>query len=200
MNKKQARYGLSLVGATSIIMAMFIGGAIEQARPKVTAPARIDPDNIKPLSVKITPSGPITLYPVTRVVDGDTIDVDMAGTIERIRLIGINTPETVDTRRPVQCFGKEASAHMHELLDGKMVSLKKDSVTGDRDKYGRMLRYVYNEGDRDINAAQIEDGYAYEYTYHGQVYAHQAEYKKLAADARTHSKGLWSENTCNGKL
>ena len=66
---------------------------------------------------------------VIRVVDGDTVDVQFEdGRTERIRLIGIDTPEVVDPRRPVQCFGREASAHAHELLDGQTVSLKVDSA------------------------------------------------------------------------
>ena len=69
---------------------------------------------------------------VVRVVDGDTVDVQMqdAG-VERIRLIGIDTPEVVDPRKPVQCFGREASAHAHELLDGQSVALELDPSQGE---------------------------------------------------------------------
>lgn len=85
------------------------------------------------------------LYKVSQVVDGNTIKVDLNGTIETIRLIGINTPETVDPRKPVECFGKEASDKAKALLSNTNVSLEADPTQGERDKYGRLLRYVFME-------------------------------------------------------
>jgi micrococcal nuclease len=80
---------------------------------------------------------------VINVVDGDTVDVRLdGGRTERIRLIGIDTPEVVDPRTAVQCFGREASAHAHKLLDGQQVSLEMDPSQGERDIYGRLLAYV----------------------------------------------------------
>src|SRR5215467_7166224 len=77
---------------------------------------------------------------VLRVVDGDTVDVQLDdGPTQRLRLIGIDTPEVVDPRKPVQCFGREASAHAHELLDGQSVSIETDLSQGYRDVYGRYL-------------------------------------------------------------
>jgi len=105
------------------------------------------------------------LYSVVKVVDGDTLSVSINGKTETIRLIGINTPETVDPRKPVECFGKEASNKAKELLSGKRVRLETDSTQGDRDKYGRLLRYVWLEYDIFFNKQMISDGYAYEYTY-----------------------------------
>src|SRR3990172_7201954 len=75
---------------------------------------------------------------VTRVIDGDTIEL---GDGRRVRYIGIDTPETVDPRKPVECFGKEAAAKNRELVDGKMVEMEKDA--SETDKYGRLLRYIY---------------------------------------------------------
>ena len=82
-------------------------------------------------------------FSVVKIVDGDTIDVSIDGQTERIRFIGLNTPETVDPRKPVECFGQEASKKVNEVLSGREVLLKVDSTQGDRDKYGRLLRYVY---------------------------------------------------------
>ncbi len=99
------------------------------------------------------------VFIVTHIVDGDTIDVQsLAGKAERIRLIGIDTPETVDPRKKVQCYGPEASAHMKTLLAGKTVTLaaKPDE---DHDTYGRLLRYVFLDG-RDIGKEMIQEGYA----------------------------------------
>lgn len=137
-------------------------------------------------------------YKVTNVVDGDTIDVDINGKIERLRLIGIDTPETKDPRKPVQCFGKEASSKASEMLDGKKVSLEADTVSGERDKYDRLLRYVFIENGTFYNKEIIAQGYAHEYTYQSQVYKYQTEFKQAEKDARENNRGLWSPDSCNG--
>lgn len=138
------------------------------------------------------------LHEVVKVVDGDTIDVSIDGTIERLRLIGINTPETVDPRKPVECFGMEASQHAKELLTGSRVRLEADPSQGERDKYGRLLRYVYLSDDKSFNLAMIFDGYAYEYTY-GKAYTHQAEYQAAERQAKAAKAGLWADDACAGK-
>ncbi len=138
-----------------------------------------------------------TYYQVTKVTDGDTIHVDMNGTNETIRLIGINTPETVDPRTPVQCFGKEASARMKELVAGKIVRLEYDDTQSLRDVYNRLLAYVYLEDGEMINRKMVAEGYAYEYTYMT-PYKYQKEFRDLQNLARTSGRGLWSKDTCNG--
>jgi micrococcal nuclease len=138
-------------------------------------------------------------YPVVKVVDGDTIDVMIDGKKERLRLIGINTPETVDPRKPVQCFGLEASAQAHQWLDGQDVELEADPTQDDRDKYGRLLRYVRRRDGSFYNLEIIKAGYAYEYTYII-PYQYQTEFKAAEKNARENKLGLWSENTCNGKF
>ena len=136
-------------------------------------------------------------YKVTKVVDGDTLHVAINGIDEKVRLIGINTPETVDPRRAVQCFGKEASTRMKELVDGKIVRLESDPTQDARDTYGRILAYVYLEDGQMVNRKMIAEGYAYEYTYLV-PYTYQKEFKGLQNLARTSGYGLWSKNTCNG--
>ena len=133
-----------------------------------------------------------TLYSVVKVVDGDTIDVVIDDKTERLRLIGINTPETADPRKPVECFGREASNRAKELLDGKKVSLESDPLQGERDKYGRLLRYVFLENGSNFNLKMIEDGYAYEYTYDGS-YKYQQEFKLAQKKAEENKTGLWGE-------
>lgn len=94
---------------------------------------------------------------VTRVVDGDTVEARIDGATEDVRLIGVDTPETVKPGAPVECFGPRASAFTHRVLEGKRVRL----VFGEerRDRYGRLLAYVYL-GDRLFNAALARRGLA----------------------------------------
>lgn len=139
-----------------------------------------------------------TFYTVTKVTDGDTIHIDMDGTDEKVRLIGINTPETVDPRTQVQCFGKEASNRMKELAEGKIVRLEYDDSQSLRDAYGRLLAYVYLEDGQMLNRKMVAEGYAYEYTYLT-PYKYQSEFRDLQNIARTSARGLWSPETCDGK-
>ncbi len=137
------------------------------------------------------------LFLVVSVVDGDTIKVNIGGTVETLRLIGIDTPEVVDPREPVQCFGVEASNKAKELLSGKMVRLEADPTQGERDTYGRLLRYVFLSDGTNFNKLMIEQGYAFEYTYN-LPYKYQAEFKQAENYARTNKLGLWADNTCAG--
>lgn len=138
------------------------------------------------------------LFKVVKVVDGDTLDIDMNGTIERIRLIGMDTPETVDPRKVVQCFGKEASDKAKEILSEKRVSIEADNSQGERDSYKRLLRYVYLEDGTFFNKYMIAEGYAHEYTYQSIPYKYQEEFKEAEKQARETKKGLWSPSSCNG--
>ncbi len=128
---------------------------------------------------------PINWHLVTRVIDGDTIEIE---TGDRVRYIGMNTPETVDPERPIECFGKEASAYNHKLVAGKKVRLVSD-VT-DKDKYGRLLRYVYLEDGTFVNLKLVEDGYANVMTIPPNV-AKAEEFRKAEQSARDAALGLW---------
>lgn len=137
------------------------------------------------------------LYQVLEVVDGDTIKVNLNGATTTIRLIGIDTPETLDPRKVVQCFGKEASAKAKELLLGKMVRLEDDSIKEELDKYSRPLKYVFLEDGTLYNDKMIRDGYAHEYTY-DKPYRYQVQFKAAQKEASTNLRGLWAADTCNG--
>ncbi|HWB72117.1 MAG TPA: thermonuclease family protein [Egibacteraceae bacterium] len=125
---------------------------------------------------------------VTRVVDGDTLVV--AGG-ERVRLIGVDAPESVKPHSPVECYGREASRHLALLLPpGTPVRLEADVEP--RDRYGRMLAYVYRVGDGlFVNAAMVRDGYAQPLSIPPNV-AHADEFVALARQARQTNRGLWS--------
>lgn len=133
---------------------------------------------------------------VTKVTDGDTIEVVTGNQSQKIRIIGINTPETVDPRREVECYGHEASARAKELLLGNKVRLESDNSQQNRDRYGRLLRYIYLPDGSDFGLVMIREGYAYEYTY-DTAYAKQGLYKNAQKEAESQMKGLWGKDTCN---
>ncbi len=141
---------------------------------------------------------PENSYPVLKIVDGDTIDVLVENQTVRVRLLGINSPESVDPRRPVECFGKEASRYLKNILGNSIVRLEKDRDKPDTDEYGRWLRYVYMN-DMFINKDMIANGYAYEYTYHNEQYQFQDEFNDAEKSARESQIGLWNKDTCGGK-
>jgi micrococcal nuclease len=127
---------------------------------------------------------------VSRVIDGDTIEL-VGG--NKVRYIGIDTPETLDPRKPVQCFGKEASVKNKELVEGKMVRLEKDIT--DKDQYGRLLRYVYVDNIF-INLELVKQGYAYTYSYSPDI-KYQDKFTKAQKIAKENNFGLWSG--CNSE-
>ncbi len=144
---------------------------------------------------------------VTRVIDGDTIEVQIierrdgpgAGAAEvgqryDVRLVGIDTPESVKPNSPVECYGKEASAATAALLEGSEVTLIKD--VEEADQYDRILRYVYL-GEEMANARLVVNGYAAVYTYPPNV-RHADLFVQLQREARKEDRGLWSQDTCAG--
>ena len=126
---------------------------------------------------------------VVRVVDGDTIRVRLDGHTERVRYIGVDTPESVKPGTPVQCFAERAAAANRALVAGRRVRLVGDAEA--RDRYGRLLAYVYREPDGAfVNAALVRDGYARTLTIPPNV-AHRADFSRLAGEARRAGRGLW---------
>lgn len=137
-------------------------------------------------------SGPPAVYPVLSVVDGDTLHVLVNGQDEKVRLIGINAPETNE------CWGSNATTAASALLNGASVQLLADPTQADKDEYGRLLRYVMLPDGTDFGLKMINDGNAYEYTYDA-PYQNQAQYQNLQAAAKANGNGLWSAGTCNGQ-
>ena len=136
------------------------------------------------------PDGPREVGRVVRVVDGDTIHVQVDGRREKVRYIGVDTPESVKPGTPVQCFAKRASAFNKHLVAGERVRLVPDAEA--RDRYGRLLAYVYRVRDGlFVNAELVRRGYAVTLTIPPDV-AHAAEFRRLAAGARRAGRGLWS--------
>ncbi len=130
---------------------------------------------------------------VVEVVDGDTVVVDIGGRQETLRLIGVDTPETVDPDQPPECFGAEASAHTKELLPvGTAVRLTRDVEA--RDRYDRLLVYLERAEDGlFVNLDLVTGGWADDYPYPPNV-AHQRDFALAASRARADGLGLWG--TC----
>ena len=128
---------------------------------------------------------------VVRVVDGDTIRAKIGRRVERVRFIGMDTPEVVKPNTPVQCFGREASALTKALLpEGSVIHLVADVEA--RDRYRRLLAYVYRDLDGAfVNLLLVEEGYAVPYTYPPNV-AHADDFVAAAGRARDERRGLWS--------
>jgi micrococcal nuclease len=151
-----------------------------------------------PIPTKTPVSSPVSTQPpesssqvkgrqkvkVTKVIDGDTIAIEGGKTV---RYIGIDTPETVDPRREVQCFGQEASDKNKELVSGKIVELEKD--ISETDKYERLLRYVF-VGGIFVNDYLVRQGYAYSSSYPPGV-KYQEQLREAEREAKENERGLW---------
>jgi micrococcal nuclease len=133
------------------------------------------------------------LYEVTRFSDGDTITVDMNGTPETIRMIGVDTPETHDPDTPVQCYGPAASAYTKNLIGEQRVRLEADPTNQNRDRYNRLLRYVYLPDGRLVEAEIIKNGYGFSYTQF--PFTKTEEFEALEAEAKAADRGLWGNCT-----
>ena len=178
-----------------LVIFVFFAGAC-------SAPVVLDKQ--APATLALEPGG-YEEAEVTDVIDGDTITVRITGRVEGpgagltttgddydVRLIGIDTPETVKPGEPVECFGREASAAADALLAGRRVRLVDD--VENVDSYGRLLRYVYI-GAEMANARLIANGYAAAYTYPPNV-RHTELFVSLQRTARAEELGLWSQAAC----
>jgi micrococcal nuclease len=132
---------------------------------------------------------------IERVIDGDTVDIEIGGRTERVRLIGIDTPETVKPNSPVECFGPEASSFTKRLLpEGTRVLVVRDVEA--RDDYDRLLAYVYRaDDDLFVNLEIVRQGYAALLTFPPNV-AHVDDFVAAARAAEAADLGLWS--ACSG--
>lgn len=136
-------------------------------------------------------------FPVTKVSDGDTIWVNDHGEPVKVRLIGIDTPELHDPRKPVECFAQEASNRAEAVLGGQSVYLETDPSQDSVDQYGRALAYVWTTSGQLFNLDMIVDGFANEYTY-DLPYRYQARFREAEAEARSSERGLWAPTSCSG--
>jgi len=160
----------------SIVFAMILLGIVYLFGPSI--------DN------KLPPPIASGTYNVIEVDDGDTIVVDMNGIEETIRFIGVDTPETKDPRKPVQCFGKAATQFTKDLIGDKPVRLEADPTNTNRDRYNRLLRYIYLQDGTLLNAKIIEEGYGFAYI--GFPFEKMDEFSQKQNEARQNERGLWA--------
>ncbi|CAN5563884.1 thermonuclease family protein [soil metagenome] len=160
-----------------------------------------------PATLRAEPSG-FERARVTRVIDGDTVEVVILARSEGrgagwarpgqtypVRLTGIDTPESVKPDAPIECFGREASAALEAFVSNRVVRLVDD--VENVDGYDRLLRYVY-VGEEMANARLVVNGYARAYPYAPNL-RHSRLFEDLQRDARKADLGLWSPDTCNGE-
>jgi micrococcal nuclease len=185
------RWLVTLVATLPMVLAACTGPGATTTRGVVSDPSAPEPAARQPRGEVLTD------LVVDRVVDGDTVKVTIDGEQVSVRLIGINTPETVKPGSPVECFGPEASDFAKDLLDGQPIVLELDDTQGYYDRYDRVLAYVWRvlpDGTlRLFNEEAVAGGYAYERQYTDDPYAWQPEFAAAQLNARQSGAGLWSE-------
>ncbi len=139
------------------------------------------------------------IYTVKRVIDGDTFIIQTKQGQKRVRIIGMNSPESQNVNnRQIECFGKEASKQARKILQNKKIILEFDDSQSRYDKYGRILGHIFlADSGENFAKKMIADGFAYEYTYHGLKYKYQSEYRQAEKNARKNKLGLWGDACTN---
>lgn len=173
LTKRQKKKLISLVLGLVIAALSYFTSTQQGGAPSVTEPAPAP-----------------GYYKVVQTEDGDTITVDMLGKQERVRFIGVDTPETHDPRKTVQCFGRAASEFTKQLIGNQSVRLESDPLSTNRDRYDRLLRYVYLPDGRLVQAEIIKNGYGFAYV--SFPFTKSDEFLAYQTEARQAERGLWS--------
>lgn len=171
LKKRHQRLLVNLVIASALVLASY--KAVQR--------------NNEPTLLPATSPG---TYRVMNVEDGDTITVDMGGNHERVRLIGLNTPEVLDPRKPVQCFARAASKFTKNLIGDSTVRLEADPLSANRDRHNRLLRYVYLPDGRLAQADIISQGYGFALA--SFPFTKSEEFLKYQSEAKEQNRGLWA--------
>lgn len=156
---------------------------------------------IKTIDPKTFLRADVGTYEIVSFSDGDTIVVDMQGKEEIVRFIGVDTPETHKPNSPVECYGPEASAYTKERIGKNRVRLVADTLTTNRDRYDRLLRYVYLQDGTLLNQELVRKGYAFAYDF---PFAKSSDFAKTMQSAQNSKQGLWNacqptQNTSTGQ-
>lgn len=171
-SKMDKRSKKKLIGLVLALLIAVLGPIISQKLPHQAQPA------------------PPGYYNVKDFADGDTFTVDMNGTDEKIRMIGVDTPETHDPRKAVQCYGQAAADFTKRYIGQQPVRLEADPINTNRDRYNRLLRYVYLQDGSMVNTEIIKQGYGFAYT--SFPFTKIDEFKAHQLEAQNQKRGLWS--------
>ncbi|MDD4938527.1 MAG: thermonuclease family protein [Candidatus Shapirobacteria bacterium] len=176
-----------LIGIALLIVAMATMPSsnktevkVENAKPTITEENKITPTTAEEINKDN--------YVLVKVIDGDTLTVKINDKEESVRLIGIDAPESNE------CMGTEATEKLKEMLENKEIKLEADESQENQDVYGRLLRYVFIDGQL-INQRMITDGWAKEYTFKV-AYKYQEKFKEVENQAKENKKGIWGGNIC----
>ena len=149
----------------------------------------VNQDSLTDLASQLDPPA-VGYHRVTQVFDGDTIEVLLGDNREKIRFIGLDTPETNHPDKAVQCYGHAAKNQLAKLIGNQDVRLEVDPTNTNRDRYNRLLRYVYAEDGTLLNQAMIDGGYGFAYL--AFPFEKLPEFEQSQQLAQAGQRGLWS--------
>ena len=172
-----------------IFIAIAIGASTNSSPNNQTASSSSEPSSESAILESNQSEDSLKSYKVERVVDGDTFKIIYNGEEKSVRLIGIDTPETVHPDKDPECYGQEASNYLKNKIEGKTVTLEFDETQGLYDAYDRLLAYAFL-GEENVNYEIVANGYGKEYTYN-LPYKYQSEFKAAENKAKNSKVGLW---------
>jgi micrococcal nuclease len=189
------RLTVILIAGVLAMGALFVSAWLDvplPGIPQATSDTAAPEPGVLPAGLPNAPSATAETAAVVRVVDGDTLVVDRGNGDERVRIVGVDTPETVAPNAPVECYGPEASAYVTDLLTGATVRLESDPSQADSDRYGRLLRYVWVATDagawNSVEALLLFGGFAEPYP---ESHSRKAGFDTLGAEAQAAGRGMW---------
>jgi endonuclease YncB( thermonuclease family) len=143
---------------------------------------------LQPLNTALLMRSEPGSYMVDQFVDGDTVIITMNGVSEKVRFIGIDTPETHKENTPVQCYGPAAAAYTKQRIGTTRIRLVADELTTNRDRYDRLLRYVILQDGTNLNMELVQKGYAFAYAF---PFAQSKAFNQAMSQAQAQKAGLW---------
>jgi len=181
------------VGFAAALLLGWLNLYFWQEEPSVNLDVpTISAESVPVIAPLDTPTGSDFVWLVTKVVDGDTIWVEGEGERLKVRLIGVDAPETVHPTREVECYGPESSEFAKDTLAGTLVAIVTDASQGEEDKYGRSLAHVFLPNGQLFQELLVSGGYGYEYTF-DQPYKYRDVLIEAEQQARLNGAGLWTE-------
>lgn len=179
------------LSSTKALQTTDVHGAKPVVQRGQTVTPYTRPRSVPPIPVPTN----LTFVSVVTVLDGDTIEIELDGKVERLQLIGFDAPDLV--RRPEPCFALEARKRVEELLIGTTVRIGFDSGQDQRDHFGRLMAYIWMLDGELLNYIMILEGYGREHSYRGS-YRYEKQFAAAQHEAQQHQRGKWHPDTCPG--